>query len=160
MNISPECMSVQHKHPQCPVRLEDSTRSPGTSVIKDCKLLCACWKPNLSPVKKYPVLLTADASLQPHLHVFKQMLNIFWLPGLQGHGDRWAVEPWKNTKFCWPLLSVQSPQPYHGDQKPGELPYISYSCWKLRKCVVITYEREDSKRGSRRGRHVRFPFSQ
>lgn len=39
--------------------------SPGRGIISCCKLPSGCWELNLGPMKKHPVLLVAEPSLQP-----------------------------------------------------------------------------------------------
>jgi hypothetical protein len=39
--------------------------APGAGIRDGCEPPCGCWKENLDPVEKQPVLLTAGSSLQP-----------------------------------------------------------------------------------------------
>lgn len=62
---------------QCQGSLEDSVRSPGTSVTDGCEMPCGCWEPKLGSLHHQQVLLNSEPSLQPRFHVFlKVYLNI------------------------------------------------------------------------------------
>ena len=40
-------------------------RFPGTGITENCELPCRSWELNPGPLKKQPVLLTTEPSLQP-----------------------------------------------------------------------------------------------
>jgi E3 ubiquitin-protein ligase NEDD4 len=65
MSVLPACMSVHHMHTWCLWRPEEGVGSPGIGVTDSCELPCGCWELNSGPLKKQPVLLTTEPSLNP-----------------------------------------------------------------------------------------------
>eukprot|EP00073_Rattus_norvegicus_P019278 XP_006228535.1 PREDICTED: B-cell lymphoma 3 protein isoform X1 [Rattus norvegicus] len=56
-------ISLCTRYLQCPLRPEESIRSPRTGITNTCKLQCECWNSNPVPLEGEPGLLTNEPSL-------------------------------------------------------------------------------------------------
>lgn len=73
------CLYVYCLHPWYPQRSEEVVGSCLIRVKNGFELPSGCWGPNLGPLQKQQLLLTAELSLQPYIHLLKTQRPESWV---------------------------------------------------------------------------------